>query len=298
MNAPNSIQLVDHLDRLCVRLTSGPAAATMVWRVWGEGTPLVLLHGGHGSWTHWLRNIETLSQTHKVILPDMPGYGDSADLSEPQTIASVAAAVSRGLDEILPGQRFLMAGFSFGSSVGSLVAGLQGHRLDRFVLVGAGAALGGVATPRPPLHKWRDLPERADRNAAHRHNLAAFMLADAGTISDDTVAIQARNAERTRLHSRQITLRGAAAAALAETHVPLGAIWGRGDVDWPGVLEERIAILRARDLDCRFAVIEHAAHWVQYDAPAQFNAILARMLAPTWSHPEAQQHDPAAPSLS
>ena len=23
------------------------------WRSWGKGTPLVLLHGGYGSWRHW-----------------------------------------------------------------------------------------------------------------------------------------------------------------------------------------------------------------------------------------------------
>ncbi|WP_162247352.1 alpha/beta fold hydrolase [Devosia sp. Root635] len=268
----------------------------MTWRAWGGGPPLVLLHGGHGSWTHWLRNIEALARTHRVIVPDMPGYGDSADLAEPHTIAGIAAALSCGLDEILPGQRLQMAGFSFGSTVGSLVAGLQAHRLDRLVLVGAGAALGGVPTPRPLLRKWRGLPEPADRDAAHRHNLIAFMLADAGHVGDDTVAIQARNAERTRLRSRQITARGAAAAALAEINVPLGAIWGRGDVNWPGVLEERMDILRARDPDCRFAVIEHAAHWVQYEAAEEFNETLAHMLAPTWSQPDGRQH--AAAPLS
>ena len=26
--------------------------------MWGEGRPLVLLHGGTGSWMHWVRNVE------------------------------------------------------------------------------------------------------------------------------------------------------------------------------------------------------------------------------------------------
>ena len=25
------------------------------WRSWGEGTPLILLHGGYGSWGHWIK---------------------------------------------------------------------------------------------------------------------------------------------------------------------------------------------------------------------------------------------------
>ena len=33
----------------------------MRWREWGRGETLVLLHGGFGSWLHWVRNIEALS---------------------------------------------------------------------------------------------------------------------------------------------------------------------------------------------------------------------------------------------
>ncbi|MDB5843914.1 MAG: hydrolase-like protein, partial [Polaromonas sp.] len=51
----------------------------MVWRCWGEGAPVVLLHGGSGSWTHWIRNIPTLvACSRQVWAPDLPGFADSA----------------------------------------------------------------------------------------------------------------------------------------------------------------------------------------------------------------------------
>jgi pimeloyl-ACP methyl ester carboxylesterase len=46
---------------------------TIVWRVWGAGEPLLLLHGGSGSWTHWIRNIPELAQRFEVWVPDIPG---------------------------------------------------------------------------------------------------------------------------------------------------------------------------------------------------------------------------------
>ena len=53
------------------------AGGRTVWRVWGSGPAIVLLHGGHGSWTHWLANIPALAEGHTLLVPDMPGYGDS-----------------------------------------------------------------------------------------------------------------------------------------------------------------------------------------------------------------------------
>ncbi|MCD6078130.1 MAG: alpha/beta hydrolase fold protein, partial [Ramlibacter sp.] len=51
----------------------------VVWHAWGAGAPLVLLHGGSGSWTHWIRNVEALAVAgRRVLVPDLPGFGDSA----------------------------------------------------------------------------------------------------------------------------------------------------------------------------------------------------------------------------
>ena len=67
----------------------------MVWRQWGEGPALVLLHGGYGSWTHWLKNIEALARRYRVIAADLPGLGDSAMPPAPVTPESLAAIIDR-----------------------------------------------------------------------------------------------------------------------------------------------------------------------------------------------------------
>ena len=60
------------------RTVTRVASGAMVWRAWGAGPPLVLLHGASGSWTHWIRNVPELSRHYELWAADIPGLGDSA----------------------------------------------------------------------------------------------------------------------------------------------------------------------------------------------------------------------------
>uniref|UniRef100_A0A494G9X9 AB hydrolase-1 domain-containing protein n=1 Tax=Solanum lycopersicum TaxID=4081 RepID=A0A494G9X9_SOLLC len=51
----------------------------MVWRRFGAGPHVLLVHGGHGSWLHWVRNVAALSARHTVWVPDLPGFGASGN---------------------------------------------------------------------------------------------------------------------------------------------------------------------------------------------------------------------------
>ena len=55
------------------------AAGVKALRV-GAGPTLLLLHGGTGSWTHWVRNIGPLSRRFSLMVPDLPGMGESLDV--------------------------------------------------------------------------------------------------------------------------------------------------------------------------------------------------------------------------
>ena len=72
----------------------------MHWRIFGQGNPLVLLHGGHGSWLHWIRNIDALSRDHMLFVPDLPGFGDSDD---PPAEASMQ--IARAMTDMAMGAR-------------------------------------------------------------------------------------------------------------------------------------------------------------------------------------------------
>ncbi|MEQ8192924.1 MAG: alpha/beta fold hydrolase, partial [Rhodospirillales bacterium] len=109
---------VADLDAKATRLTTPCGDGEMIWRKWGDGPPLVCLHGSFGSWTHWIKNIPALSQTYGVFIPDLPGLGDSAVPPEPHSFQGLGRIVAEGLERLLPkDQRYDITGFSFGASL-------------------------------------------------------------------------------------------------------------------------------------------------------------------------------------
>src|SRR3954467_15240754 len=117
---------------LARRLTTPCGDGDIVWHVWGDDQdePLVLLHGGSGSWAHWIRNVEALAAAgRRVVVPDLPGFGDSARPPEGQDADAVAAAVAERLAGMVGEAPVDIAGFSFGGLCGALIAAAQPQRV-------------------------------------------------------------------------------------------------------------------------------------------------------------------------
>lgn len=272
--------LLDRLDGAARRMETPCGDGTMVWRCWGpregDAEPLVLFHGGSGSWRHWIRNIEPLSRYRLVICPDLPGLGESAMPPVTDSPAPVAALVRQGLTTVLgEGRRFDLVGFSFGALLSGHLAAQAGAELRSVTLVGAGAL--GLPRPRTELLKVRDKQGEA-RIAAHRHNLATLMLADPAAIDDLALLIQDWNTEHGRFRSRGFAHSASLRDAIAEAKAPVALIYGERDaIAWPD-LEARFAALRAVQPEAWTGVIPGAGHWVAYEAADSFNAMLLDML--------------------
>jgi 2-hydroxy-6-oxonona-2,4-dienedioate hydrolase len=246
----------------------------MVWHVWGDGPPLALLHGGYGSWTHWVRNVLTLSRTFTVAAPDLPGLGESATPPEPHTAERLANIVVEGLELVFPEFTGLhIAGFSFGGVLGGHVAAQLGDRVRTFTIVGSN----GLGLVRQPT-ELRRLPEGASEPealAVARHNLAALMIADPAKIDELAVYIQAQNAPRGRVKSRRFSRADTLARALPLIKARIDGIWGERDATAYPHVDDRARALRNVQPDARFEVIPGAGHWVQYEAADKFNPLLA-----------------------
>ena len=253
------------------------ATPGVVWREWGSGAPLVLLHGGSGSWMHWLRNIAGLSARYRLLVPDIPGLGESA-MPDEETPEGAARPLAAGLALLLgDARRYHLCGFSFGANVGGQLAAMEGAHVQSCTVVGA-ASLG---LPRPPLDllKVRDKMGAA-RREANRENLARLMFRDPARIDEAALEIQEHNIRHARLRSRGFAGNAMLRDALMRVRAPLAGIWGEFDaVAWPEV-GARLKVLRGIDPGLAEAIIPEAGHWVAYEAPEAFNAALLTALAP------------------
>jgi len=250
----------------------------MVWRVWGAGAPLLLLHGGSGSWTHWIRTIPELSRHYELWVADIPGLGDSAMPPKPWTPASIAGVIARGIGEVLPASATLrMAGFSFGGHVGGFTAALLGQRVHSLTLIGV-AGLGLRADPREPFAKERSGMSPAEVAAVYHQNLAVLMFADPANIDALAIHMQAENIKRARFRSRPFAAIDGLARALADVTAPIKTIWGTRDVIARPSIEARLAILRRHHPELGVRLVEGAGHWVMYEAADRFNQAFLELL--------------------
>ncbi|WP_420405294.1 alpha/beta fold hydrolase [Nisaea sp.] len=250
----------------------------MVWRQWGSGPVVVLLHGGFGSWNHWCRNIVALSREFSVIAPDLPGLGDSDRPGDPGTAEHLADILVTGLEQILdPDQTFHLGCFSFGAVPGSLVAVEFGERIRSFTLVGA-AGFGPRERPTDGLVRIMPDMDEPSRRAAARNNLEVLMFSDPSKVDELAVDIQLSNTQRARFRSRPYSLSDTVLRSLPQIRGRRNAIWGKEDVTAAGMLERRNAAILAADPEAEIVVMEGIGHWVQYEAADAFNSCYLEML--------------------
>src|SRR4029077_18048360 len=205
------------------------ASGARVWRAWGDGPPLVLLHGASGSWTHWIRTVLPLAEHHRVLAPDMPGYGESDAPPEPHTAEALADLVVAGLDQVAPTPTVLdLAGFSLGAIIGGLVAARLGARVRRFVLLGPGGLGLEPAPVRSLLRLEAGMSEEEVRHV-HRQNLLTLMLARPESADELAVTLQIDNVARSRFRSGTIPVSDDLLRALPAIRAHLAGIWGGRD---------------------------------------------------------------------
>lgn len=244
---------------------------TLRYREIGRGEPVVLLHGYVDRLEMWYGVADSIARTHRVIVPDLRGFGESIPAAEAPYGRVMRADVVALLDHLGITQAHLI-GYSLGAL---LAAGVALEQPDRV----ASATL--VAGPFYPdsIAAVRDLQPFV-RQLEQGRGLAGFFRWIAPTIPDSTIEPLARqiydaNDRRAMIEAlRTLPALTLPWHRLDRLQVPAVAVVGRTDpllgysraiaARWPGI---------------KLVELAEADHVVVFGVPevvSEFRAIAAR----------------------
>ncbi|AZM54625.1 alpha/beta hydrolase [Streptomyces sp. WAC 01529] len=241
---------------------------------------LVLLHGHPFDRSMWTPQREAFAATHRVITPDLRGYGASTVVPGTTDFATFAEDLAALLDH-LGVREFALGGLSMGGQIAMECYRLFPERVTGLLLADTFPA---AETPEG----------KAARNSLADRLLAEGMKGYADEVRDKMVA--SYNEEASAYVHRMMlaappegaaaALRGRAErpdyrALLTRVAVPALVVVGRDDTYTPVADAEA---MHAALPDSVLNVVESAAHLPNLERPAEFNAAvhawLARVTAP------------------
>ncbi|HTA98019.1 MAG TPA: alpha/beta fold hydrolase [Solirubrobacteraceae bacterium] len=265
-----------------------------VYRIAGDGPPVVLIHGMLNSSSHWQSVALELASDYTVIAPDLIGHGDSAAPRGDYSLGAHAASI-RDLLTALGIERATIVGHSLGGGVAMQFFYQFPARVQRLVLVSSG----GLGHEVSPMLRTAALPgmSAALSLAAHPWLLgtmwgAGTRLRRAGVRQGayvQAVARALRPLERPQAREAflqtlraVIDVRGQRVSATDRLYLlesmPTMIVWGERDNTIP--LEHGRRAHEATP-NSRFRTLPRAAHFPHLEEPEALAAVLREFLEET-----------------
>jgi glycerol-3-phosphate dehydrogenase len=158
--------------KLCTRVLPG-AGVIHFADFAGEGPPLVLVHGLGGSHLNWMSVAPALARHHRVLVPDLAGFGLTPLAGRSASVEANRALLHAFLEQEVGEPAYLM-GNSMGGTLSLMEAALAPEQVRGLILVnpaqplGKGARLDPAVALRFALHMVPGLGEYAMRRAAQQ----------------------------------------------------------------------------------------------------------------------------------
>jgi len=254
----------------------------------GDDEAVLLLHGsgpGVTAWSNWRTVLPDLAQTHRVIAPDLAGFGYT---QEPENFVAtpknwVAQVV--GLLDALGLDSVNVVGNSFGGALALHLAHHHPNRVKRLVLMGSV----GISFP---------ITEGLDKVWGYQPSLPAMrelmgiFAHDQSIISDDLVQMRYQASNREAVAARFARLfpaprqEGVERLALRTSELrritaPVALIHGRNDRVIPLAVSERLAQVLP---NATLHALDACGHWVQIERREAFVHIVQNFLAGESAH--------------
>lgn len=245
------------------------AGGRLVYWQGGEGPTLVLLHGAGDQAGTWFEIAPALLPDYRLLIPDLPGHGDS----EPSAGTLPMEEVFSGLEALLEVRSAEGPFILVGNSMGAWLATLQAYRhpesVSRVVLVNGGALSGDPQNPSlVPV----------DREAARQ---LMDMLRDPaspkipGFVLDDIVRRSASGPIGRMLQDLESIVGLLLDGKLGAVSTPVDMVWGESDRLMSLSYAERMLAELPR---ARLTGVPSCGHIPQSECPEIFAEILSSVL--------------------
>ena len=230
----------------------------MYYAVYGEGEPVLLIHGGLGNADVWGFQVEALAEDHQVIVADSRGHGRSTRSEKPFGYALMADDYLALLDHLKIDQVALV-GWSDGGIIGLDIAIRHPERLRRLFAFAANYTPDGVKATVGDDPTFGAYVERAGEDYARLSPTPDEFDAFVEQIS----MMWATEPNYTQDQLRAIT-------------VP--TVIFDGDHD-EAIEPEHTAEMAELIPDARLAIMPDASHFAMWQKPEEFNATVLDFLA-------------------
>jgi pimeloyl-ACP methyl ester carboxylesterase len=249
------------------------AAITVEMRRGGKGTPLLVIHGEFGV-PGWLDGFARLAEHYDVIVPSLPGYGQSSRPDWIMGVHDLAAWVTwfaRDLDLRTPVN---VIGCSLGGWIAAEIATVAPQFFNKLVLVGAM----GIKPDKGEIFDYfLDSGRTGLRRAFHQPDESAeFMRYWGREWTPEEADLVEQHREMTcritwKPYMHSLTLRH----LLGGVRTPTLLIWGRDD----GITPFNCGEIYARAIPgARLATIPNCGHMPEMEKPADFVELVVGFL--------------------
>ncbi len=128
----------------------------VIYRIAGDGPPVVLIHGMVNSSKHWERVALRLADRYTVVAPDLLGHGDSAAVRGDYSLGAHACSI-RDLLTTIGIDRATVVGHSLGGGIAMQFFYQFPQRVERLALISSG----GLGHEVSPMLRGAALPGAA-----------------------------------------------------------------------------------------------------------------------------------------
>ena len=238
-----------------------------VFNTFGHGPTVVLVHGLGTSAQDWLPVARVLARTHRVVMVDLPGHGESA-MPEPFSLAQATLALDEALAE-QGSEPVILVGHSVGGLVCTAEALDHPERVRGLVLLDA------ALKPQVDAHELAFLLKRLDRDYATLVR-GAYLAFGRDSAQGERLWSQVREQDP-RMVKRWIRLAWTTdlSARAASLEPPVLAVWSARSwlvgEPWPTAARE-LGVDAVPQL--RPVRIEDSGHFIMLDQPVRLAALI------------------------